>query len=1140
MTQTINGRYQIEEKIGQGGMGIVYRATDRLTGDTVALKYVIKKQPDNDEAYRLALAHEFQTLAGLRHPHIISVLDFGFDEETRPFFTMAYLSEMMTILEAGQERSFDQKIELIQQLLQALAYLHRRGVLHRDIKPDNVLFDSGGVRLLDFGLAATDQVSGNDSMGTPLYLAPELFDGQDYSKAADLYAVGVLLFQLLTGEHPFAPFDYKFMDRVLDAEPDLAGVDERLQPFLTQLLAKQPNNRFASAPDTLAALAQALGKPLPEETPAIRESYLQAATFVGRDVEIATLHKALHGAMAKKGSAWLIGGESGIGKSRFVDELRIWALVQGFEVVHSRGTDGGRSVPYHFWRNVLQRLVVTLDPIDDLTASIIKPIVPTIEQLLNRSVVDAPELEESASQIRLFTTLARLIWQAKRPLLLIFEDLHWAEASLLPIPYLTRFINECQVVLIATYRTDERPTLAAELPEEINQLTLERLSSHAMAQLSASMLGNEVGRDQRVFDMLQKETEGNAFFFVEVVRALAEEAGQLAQIGTDAFPDTLLTHGIQNIVQRRISKLPTQAFTLLCQTAVAGRTLDIPLIKALAGNIRVEHEWLTLCADAAILAVQDGVWQFAHGKIRDGLLAQLSAAETIAYNQKVAETIEQLYSDDDSHAIRLVFHWRAANNQQKERSYLIIAAKQAAKRYAHRETLRYVNRSLDITTEAALEQLFELYTLAFGAYKSIQMENAHDAARRMLEIANTLDDNSKRVRAWLCLSDYYLEIGQTQKQEAMLTEALAPDKNIVVPRQRAQLLSALSQCLGAQRRLEAALQFATEAQIIIEGAELKKEKAAIMRLLSSLYSLTGDAQKSLTYVLEAYHLVQAEGTLIERVMAIRSLALSYLVMGRHDLSNALNLDALELIEKTGNVAGEMPVLNNLGLSQAMIGQYKQAIETSKRGILLSQQIGSTILYGYGLNNIAVAYHKSGNYEKAKAYFVQAIDQKRAVQDGWSEAYSWNKLGILLVDQGEYEEALKAFQTADSLLQTANSTPTKAETWAGLAYVFAKKDELDKARSYADNAWHFIEEKTFNCEWEWAQSSLYIYHVFDYIGDPRQMTILDLAHTQLQTFADKITDQELHATFLHSVPENREIIRLYKAMQAEKADTALSI
>ncbi|KAB2860075.1 MAG: serine/threonine protein kinase, partial [Anaerolineae bacterium] len=155
----LGNRYQLHEKLGEGGMGAVYRATDRLTGQAVALKRVLiptgGTSPETDSSrLRLSLAREFQTLASLRHPNVIGVEDYGFDTNQQPYFTMTLLEKPQTILEVGAKASLDQKIDLLIQLLQAMAYLHRRGILHRDLKPANVLVEDGEtVRVLDFGLA---------------------------------------------------------------------------------------------------------------------------------------------------------------------------------------------------------------------------------------------------------------------------------------------------------------------------------------------------------------------------------------------------------------------------------------------------------------------------------------------------------------------------------------------------------------------------------------------------------------------------------------------------------------------------------------------------------------------------------------------------------------------------------------------------------------------------------------------------------------------------------------------------------------------------------------------------------------------------------------------------------------------------
>src|SRR5579859_3076052 len=160
--EVVSSRYEIVAEIGHGGMGVVYRTLDRLSGQMVALKKVNALYDQLEDTrdsvdFRIALAQEFKTLASLRHPNIISVLDYGFDRSRQPYFTMELLETAPTILRAAEKVTLAQKIQLVLQMLQALAYLHRRGIIHRDLKPDNVLVADGTVKVLDFGLATTKQ-----------------------------------------------------------------------------------------------------------------------------------------------------------------------------------------------------------------------------------------------------------------------------------------------------------------------------------------------------------------------------------------------------------------------------------------------------------------------------------------------------------------------------------------------------------------------------------------------------------------------------------------------------------------------------------------------------------------------------------------------------------------------------------------------------------------------------------------------------------------------------------------------------------------------------------------------------------------------------------------------------------------------
>jgi serine/threonine protein kinase len=489
----IGNRYQLEEKLGAGGMGVVYRAIDRLTSDPVALKRVNVKprnlrfstrSDDSSEVLELALAREFKTLASFRHPHIISVLDYGFDEHQQPYFTMPLLTYPQDIVNYARNRTRHEQGLLLVQILQALAYLHRQGVLHRDLKPANVLVADGQVRVLDFGLAIAREelAEGREAIvGTLAYMAPEVLRGELPTEAADLYAIGVIAYEIFAGQHPFhldASF-HNLMLEILTTDPDfskiqthslvptspdpitndddsttlfdpekttprenpLPPVPVRAQPiepiilegdklvaFVRQLMVKNPTQRYPSAESTIQALCAALDLPIPAETLAIRESFLQAARFVGRQKERLQLEQALSQAIAGHGGAWLVGGESGVGKSRLLDELRIRALVQRTMVLRGQAVAEG-GLPYQLWRDIVRRLVIST-ALNDLEAGILKEILPDISTLLGRNVPDAPQLDGKAAQQRLVQTIADVFKRQTQPILLLLEDLQWTSESL--------------------------------------------------------------------------------------------------------------------------------------------------------------------------------------------------------------------------------------------------------------------------------------------------------------------------------------------------------------------------------------------------------------------------------------------------------------------------------------------------------------------------------------------------------------------------------------------------------------------------------------------------------------------------------------------------------------------------------------
>lgn len=273
----VGNRYLLHETIGQGGMGIVYRATDRLTRREVALKRVTTdidtlNLDDSSEIndFRVALAREFKLLASMRHPNVIDVLDYGFDDEQQPYYTMEFLQNPQTIVQAAQNLPTEDRFNLILQTLYALIYLHRRGVIHRDLKPANVLVVENNVKVLDFGLSIMHDRTSQDlaedtTVGTLAYMAPETLTGEPSGISADLYAVGMMSYEMLTGHHPFNLEETTtLVNQILMEVPNLheLDLDEEIAEIIERLLQKDPDARYFSATDAAEVLKARLKNPV--------------------------------------------------------------------------------------------------------------------------------------------------------------------------------------------------------------------------------------------------------------------------------------------------------------------------------------------------------------------------------------------------------------------------------------------------------------------------------------------------------------------------------------------------------------------------------------------------------------------------------------------------------------------------------------------------------------------------------------------------------------------------------------------------------------------------------------------------------------------------------------------------------------
>jgi hypothetical protein len=334
-------RYAGEERLAAGGMGTVYRVVDRVTGEACALKR-LSATGVKDQAALEAFEREYHVLAGLDHPRIIRVFDYGIDAEG-PYYTMELVEGRD--LRTAAPLPYRKACFYLRDVATSLSLLHARRLIHRDVSPRNVRITADDhCKLLDFGALAN---FGRTSVvvGTPPAIPPETLDGAPLDQRADLYALGALAYWVLTGHHAFPAKELEDLPLVWLRPPRppsayCPDVPKELDALVLSLLQRDPQARPATAAEVIARL-NAVGELDPEDTSdadRIAESFLLQPRFTGRERELAGLEQRLREALESRGASVRVRGIPGMGRTRLLEEIGVRAQLAGATVLRVDAT----------------------------------------------------------------------------------------------------------------------------------------------------------------------------------------------------------------------------------------------------------------------------------------------------------------------------------------------------------------------------------------------------------------------------------------------------------------------------------------------------------------------------------------------------------------------------------------------------------------------------------------------------------------------------------------------------------------------------------------------------------------------------------------------------------------------------------
>src|SRR5438874_13652636 len=375
-------RFQIRAVLKETSAVAVYRVFDVSDRRDEAIKILRHELSEPQQLLRFKA--EFATLAGLEHPSIIKVFDFDLLNDRFPYFTMEYFAGKK-ISEFFDGQNWDALYDVILQIASGLHHIHHLGIIHLDLKPSNILVgETGQAKIMDFGVAVeSHQILDRQIRGTLHYMAPEVLRQDRVDSRADLYALGMTLYETVTGALPGygkPPIDVIRMSLDDDNRPPSSinpRVPEELEQIIIRLLEKDPRHRYASAAALLHDIAGVAGKTAPAGELLVGKGQLYAAPLIGRKHEVSQLTSLIAEAREGRGCGAILAGAEGMGKSRIVRDATLRAQLDGARVFCGRCPVNRKSIYAPFFE-IFEQMVTAVNPAADVAAeirSLLRPLV---------------------------------------------------------------------------------------------------------------------------------------------------------------------------------------------------------------------------------------------------------------------------------------------------------------------------------------------------------------------------------------------------------------------------------------------------------------------------------------------------------------------------------------------------------------------------------------------------------------------------------------------------------------------------------------------------------------------------------------------------------------------------------------------
>lgn len=940
--------------------------------------------------------------------------------------------------------------------------------------------------------------------------------------------------------------------------------------------------------------------------------------FVARERQLERLNGFLQRALGAQGLVCFVTGEAGSGKTALVTEFARRAQEEHTDLVVALGQSDaqtGAGDPYLPFREVLGLLTGDVEAklaqgaitpenasrlrrllsfsgraLVEVGPDLIEIFVPwaglatraasyaadkvgwldRMEQLVTRQPAGQGAAPSGIEQDHIFeqytNVLNRLAEQ--QPLLLVLDDLHWADAASIDLLFrVGRRVGGSRILVVGTYRPEEvaigrageRHPLEKALAEFRRYfgdiwVDLDHAQEAEGPRFVNALLDTEPNRlDEGFRQALYHHTHGHPLFTIELLRDM-QERGDLIRnpagywVEGAALDWATLPVRAEGVIEERVGRLKQELREALNVGSVEGErfTAEViarvqsanarQLVRQLSGELEKQHRLIIAQGVRHVAAQRLSLYQFQHNLFHAYLYNELTDAERAYLHEDVGLVLEELYGDKAGDiSVQLARHFEEAGLRQKAVHYLSRAGEQAAAQFANEEAIDYLTRALDLMPD---EDLSGRYARLLAREEVYALQGNRDAQKQDLEalgkLAETLADGSRRAEVALRRARYARVTGNYAQSIAAAQSAVRLAQSAQDVGLEAQGCFEWGNALRLQAKYDTARQQLERALRLARTADQQLVEANCLHSLSIIIAQQGfpsqedDVDTVKSYENQALVIFREMGHRDKEASSLNSLGGLYSVQGDYARSSAYWEEALQLSREIGHRRGEGILLSNLGELMLMQGNYTQARVYLEQALSIHDKTDEIRGRCHALAHLGWLFHQLGQDEDAREACQEALALAQKLHDTYGEGSASTRLGYALAGLGRMEEAAGAYRNALAIWRESGPPSFAMEALAGLARISLAQHDLDQALAQVEEILSYLEDNTLSDVDDAMHIYLTCYEVLKAVQDPRALDVFSTAYGLLQKQAAKISDETMRRSFLENVPTHRQIMEAVQA------------